>query len=446
MSNYTKILWGEGLFLRPQLFQRQDAYHEQRLTQVARAMHPYFWGLQHLKIDYDALSNGILRITEISAIFPDGEVYSAPNNDDLPPPYALSEQESGSQTVIHLALPLMKEIGGNYQSSPEHSETRYQPHKAETLDLYTNATTAELTYLKKNVTLVTENEPKDHLSTIPLIKVRRNTNAEYELDTTFITPSLSIKACPAVNELLNRILNILQAKINALYGYHRQPSQHIIEFRSGDVASFWLLHTANTAHATLSHLLKHPQLHPERLFHELLRLAGALMTFSKEYSLSDLPVYQHEAPHQPFIKLDQILRDQLETVISTKFFSILLQETKPSFHTGRLDSGKINDKTALYLAVSADMPAAKLEEVVPVRFKIGAPDDVDKLVLSAMPGVTLTYTPQIPPAIPVRPGTNYFILQSNGQLYERMLQSQNIAIYTPTGIPELKLELIAVAQ
>ena len=28
-----------------------------------------------------------------------------------------------------------------------------------------------------------------------------------------------------------------------------------------------------------------------------------------------------------------------------------------------------------------------------MRFKVGAPEDVDKLVLSAMPGVPLTYTP-----------------------------------------------------
>ncbi len=447
MSTNAKILWGEGLFLRPQHFQRQDAYHEQRLSQFARALHPYSWGLQSLTVDLDALSNGILRITEISAVFPDGEIYSAPNVDEPPPPYALSDQEAGSQLTIMLALPLMKEVGGNYESSTTNeTEVRFRSQNSETLDMFTNAATSDLTYLKKNVKLVTATEPRDHLSTIPLLKVRRNTNSEYELEKDFIPPSLSVKASSALEELLTRLLDVLQAKISALYGFHRQPSQHIIEFRSGDVASFWLLHTANTAHAALTHLLKHPQLHPERLFHELLRLAGALMTFSKQYTLADLPVYQHEAPHQPFMKLDQILRDQLETVISTKYFSIILQETKPSFHTGRLDSGKIDDKTSLYLAVSAALPAAKLEEIVPVRFKVGAPDDVDKLVLSAMPGVGLTYTPQIPPAIPVRPGTNYFVLQNSGHLFERMLKAQNIAIYAPTSIPDLKLELIAVTQ
>ena len=37
MSHSAKILWGEGLFLRPQHFQRQDAYHEARLAEMLAA-------------------------------------------------------------------------------------------------------------------------------------------------------------------------------------------------------------------------------------------------------------------------------------------------------------------------------------------------------------------------------------------------------------------------
>ncbi len=40
----SKVLWGEGLFLRPQHFQQQDRYHEARLNQTACALHPYRLG------------------------------------------------------------------------------------------------------------------------------------------------------------------------------------------------------------------------------------------------------------------------------------------------------------------------------------------------------------------------------------------------------------------
>src|SRR5690606_7738806 len=133
----------------------------------------------------------------------------------------------------------------------------------------------------------------------------------FELDDQFVPPAASIGAVPALMAQLRRLLDGLQAKVDALYGIHREPSQHIIEFRSGDIASFWLLHTANASFATLSHLFRHPGLPPERLFQELSRLAGSLMTFSKAYSLSELPYYQHNAPQAGFETLFSIVRELL---------------------------------------------------------------------------------------------------------------------------------------
>ena len=106
---------------------------------------------------------------------------------------------------------------------------------------------------------------------------------------------------------------------------------------------------------------------------------------------------------------------------------------------------KIDDKTTFYIAVSAEIPTLELVDTVPLRFKVGAPDDVEKCVLSALPGVRLQYAPQMPAAVPVRPDTCYFVLDAKGQMYERMLQAQSMAIYVPSGMKGLKLELLAVA-
>jgi type VI secretion system protein ImpJ len=119
----------------------------------------------------------------------------------------------------------------------------------------------------------------------------------------------------------------------------------------------------------------------------------------------------------------------------------VLNEVRPSYHIGMLDSGKIDDDTTFYIAVSADIAALELIEIVPLRFKVGAPDDVEKFVLSALPGVRLQYSPQPPAAIPVRPETCYFILESKGPMFERMLKAQSISIYAPEGLRELKLDV-----
>nr|WP_256503700.1 type VI secretion system baseplate subunit TssK [Cupriavidus sp. WGtm5] len=441
-------MWGEGLFLRPQHFQRQDAYHESRLHATAQVIQPYGWGVRNASFDTDALASGVLRVTELALFFPDGELYSAPQADELPPPVVLDAIPAGtSELTFYLALQPLHDAGGNYRDDAEGSlSSRYVGLQAETSDLFTEAEPAAITYLKKAVRLVAETEPRDQFISLPVVRIRRTATGGFELDETFVAPSLSINASAVLYLRLRRLIDALQAKVNALYGFHREPTKNIIEFRSGDIASFWLLHTANASFAALAHLFHHPELHPERLFQEMLRLAGALMTFSKSHTLADLPVYDHDSPGPVFARLDSIIRDLLDTVISTRYFSIALDETRPSFHLGRLDSGKIDDKTSFYLSVSADMPVAELVEAIPSRFKVGAPDDVDKLVLSSMPGVPLTYTPQVPPAIPVRPGACYFAIEARGALYDRMLQAQTITIYTPAGIRELKLELIAVTS
>jgi type VI secretion system protein ImpJ len=443
-----KLLWGEGLFLRPQHFQRQDAYHETRLADVSRALHPYAWGLRQIQVDTDALASGTLSILQLKAILPDGDLFSAPADDELPEPVSLAGFSAGeSELVFHLALPGWRSAGSNFTGTGEPSDAvRFTQRDELAADWFTGAAEAEISVLRRRARVMAASEPRDNLVGMPLLRLRRQATGAFELDPRFVPPAVSLGAAPILQAMLRRLLDVLQAKVDALYGHHREPSRHVIEFRSGDIASFWLLHTTSSAFAALSHLHHHPLLHPERLFERMLELAGALMTFSKGYRLADLPRYSHDELGSAFARLDQLIRDLLETVISTRYFAISLHEAKPSYHHGRLDSDKIDANTRFYLGVQSSLPPAELVESVPQRFKVGAPDDVEKLVLSAMAGVRLTHAAQVPAAIPVRPGAYYFALEPRGQLYERMLQAQTIALYVPSGTTDLHMELFALAD
>ena len=446
LNSAPKVLWGEGLFLRPQHFQRQDAYHESRLHQITQALHPYAWGVRSMDVDLQALASSSLRLNELSVIFPDGEVYNAPQGDLLPAAVSLEDIPLTHQSItFYLALPLLNAHGGN-TSEPGASSVsaRYGQRGVDTPDLFTQASTAELMYLGAQARLVSQFDPLDAFVNFPVVRLLREATGGFKLDTSFMPPCVSIKSNAVLFLQMRRLMDALQAKVSALYGHPREPSKNVIEFRSGDVASFWLLHTASAAFAGLTHLFHHPMLHPERYFEQLLQLAGQLMTFSKVHSLVDLPVYKHTDSGPAFAQLHNIIKDLLDTVISSRYFAIALSETKPSYHSGRLDSGKINERTTFFLSVSANMSALELVEVVPHRFKVGAPDDVEKFVLAAMPGVRLVHSPQVPAALPVKPDTYYFSIEGKSPLYDRMLQAQSISIYVPTGIQNLQLELMAV--
>lgn len=449
MKTMQKLLWGEGLFLKPQHFQAQDLYHEQRLAGALRNVHPYLWGIGSLALDRDALDSGLLRFSVLQVMWPDGESFDAPYVDSLPNARNLADVDVPAEgLVFHLALPLLREDGGNYAAKQEGGAlaTRYTQGSEMAQDLYTRAVASELTVLRKAPRLLADHEPREQFVSIPVVRIRRTATGGFEADANFMPPALSIGALPTLEGMLRRLLDMLQAKVAALYGHHREPSKHVIEFRSGDVASFWLLHTASAAFASMSHYMHHPRLHPERLYQDMLALAGQLLTFSKSYSLADLPAYDHGNPGPAFLALDRIIRELINTVISARYVAIAVNEVKPGFHHARLDSDKLTDGASFYLAVASDMVPAELVEVVPLRLKIGAPDDVEKLVLSSMPGVKLMAAPQVPAAIPVRPGSYYFSIEPHGPIFDRMMQAKSMAIYVPSGFKDFKLELMAVIE
>jgi type VI secretion system protein ImpJ len=441
----SKVLWGEGLFLRPHHFQQQDQYHEQRLHASLLAMHPFGWGVQRLSIDDKALATGKLRVLGLALRFPDGELVDAPGEDGLPAEIDLAPAAAGQATTWYAALPALKPFGGNFGPPGQASNAaRFVQSNQDTPDLYTQASRAQLAYLQKTLRLVSEHEPRDAYTHLALLRLRSLGSGAWELDPAFVAPSLSVASAPLLLQQLRRLQEALQARVAELVEHHREPTRGVVEFRAGDMASFWLLHTASAACAALSHHLNHPALHPERLYEQLLGVAGALLTFSKKWVLADLPPYDHGNPAPAFEKVHQVIHELLATVISSQCVDIPLILARPCYYTGAFDAAKVADNSTFYVAVSAAMPALELAAAVPTQFKVGAPDDVEKCVLSAIPGVRLTHAAQPPAALPVRPGTCYFALDPGGPMALRMKKAQSVSIYVPSSIPDLKLQLIAL--
>ncbi|MDC8756671.1 type VI secretion system baseplate subunit TssK [Janthinobacterium fluminis] len=444
MDTPGKILWSEGLFLRIQHFQQQDRNHAELVHLTKSAIHPFVWGVGNVEIDTAALTTDTLRLTALSCLFPDGEVYAAPSRDALPTPVRLADLPAATQTLtFYAALPCIKEHGENCDAN---TGARYTQKTVTTQDLFTTAAAAPISYLKPAVRLISDVDVLGSYSHFPLLRLQRKATGGFELDKSFMPPSLTISAAPGLHERICQLEATLQAKVDSLYAHHSEPRQNVIELRTRDVASFWMLHTASTGYAALSHFMGNPDLHPEQLFREMLVLAGGLMTYSKTFTLRELPAYRHGDPGPGFAALEHIIHELLGTVISSQFLAIPLPMEKPSFYRGSLDAEKIDRYTQLYVAVNANMPAVELVELVPLRFMVGSPDDVGTCVQLSLPGVRLVHAPQVPTAIPVRPSTLYFELEHRGELYEKMLKAKAIMVYVPNVFHDIEIELIAITS
>ncbi|WP_426085169.1 type VI secretion system baseplate subunit TssK [Janthinobacterium sp. PSRC2-1] len=208
------------------------------------------------------------------------------------------------------------------------------------------------------------------------------------------------------------------------------------------------LSTVSAANASLAHCAKSGHCHPERLFDKLMVLAGGLMAFSRKYSVSDLPAYDHESPAPGFDALNAIICELLDTVVSSRYVVIPLTFDKEQgpYHQGKIDATLLDRKAGLYLAVTANMPALNLVAEVPRQLKIASPHDIEALIRSALPGLQLVHMAQVPMEVPVRPNAYYFSIDNRGELYEAMMKAQAIAIYAPSTFTELRMELFAITD
>jgi len=450
MKTPPRILWTEGVTLRPQHFQQQDRYHEARLHRMATALHPYAWGLAAATWNEEALANNILQVESLSLVFPDGETYDAPGSDPLPEAVELAAlPPSESHFTFYAALPMYSPYGGNLAGCRQQDDrqARFRQLEMETPDLYTEALESNIVYLAKQARLLSQLMPRTGYVSNAVLRIRRCANGGLEIDPAFIPPSMSVAAAPALARLLDALMQKLQAKLEALYAVQREPSKDVV-VQGGDQSSFLLLQTISSGCAALHHHARCPGFHPERLFQDLLALAGGLMAFSRKFRIKDLPGYDHEQPGPAFARLNAVLRDLVDTVISSTCLVIpLVQDAaRPSYYNGRLPENEVDQKALLCLGVRAELPALELVAAVPARFKVGSPEDTGRLVASALPGVELVHMPQVPATVPVRPNTCYFALQGKGPLYASMLQERAVSVYVPSGIRELFLELFVLAS
>ncbi|PCJ46975.1 MAG: hypothetical protein COA99_01850, partial [Moraxellaceae bacterium] len=104
MSQNNKVVWSEGMFLRPQHFQQQDRYLERYVDARCNAVDSYGWGFQDLVIDQDLLNVGKISLTSASGVLPDGTPFHLPQSDQAP--NIIDIPENVHNEMIYLALPL----------------------------------------------------------------------------------------------------------------------------------------------------------------------------------------------------------------------------------------------------------------------------------------------------------------------------------------------------
>lgn len=447
MTSAHRILWGEGMFLRPQHFQQQSIHHEWLIRQFSSNHFSYPAGLKSIAIDEAALAIGSIRIERAVGVLPDGTLINIPGNDPAPPIRSLQDIPNiGTESTLYLALPAINLIGSNSGEPGQMTArpVRYSVENIKSPDLFTAGLEADLSILQHQPVLLTENENRDGFFTLPIARIALSPSGTWSLSEQYVPPLLDIHANTAITAILRRLIDMLFVKSQMLSSRHRERAKNIAEYSTSDISSFWLLHTVNRSFPRLTHLLQSPLTHPEQLYLAMAELNSELLTFSSSASLKDIPAYDHNDLMQTFMALEQSIHTLLDTVISSRYVVIPLSSPRSSLYIGQIESDNLLENADFYLSVESLRPAMTIIDTVPMKLKIGSPEDVEKILNSALPGVKLSHASQTPSAIPVRIGNIYFAMQPGTPIYDRMKASRSICVYVPHALQDIKIELIAV--
>ena len=74
--NAHKVIWREGMLLRPQHFQHNDRYYDYQMKTRTQLLGRYMWGFLDLGIEADPLKQGKVVVSRATGILPDGSLFN----------------------------------------------------------------------------------------------------------------------------------------------------------------------------------------------------------------------------------------------------------------------------------------------------------------------------------------------------------------------------------
>jgi type VI secretion system protein ImpJ len=443
MRQMQKVLWSKGVMLAPQHLQAQDRYLEDLLAHQSRALVFQPWGFGRLVLDREALTAGSLAVSAAEGLLPDGLPFEVPGSDPLPAPKPLADHWKADQRAmdVYLGVPARRPGERNVSLESPGRQTRFVAEVVTRRDENTGMAEKPIQIARRNVRLIAEGEARDEESSLQVARVIRTEAGEFQLDPDFVPPLLDFRSSDRLVATLRRLVEILSARSTDLAGTRRQRNRSLADFGSSDVANFWLLYTINTHLPVLQHLLEVRGGHPESLFRSMLALGGALTSFSATVQPRDLPGYDHADPGSCFGRLDATIRELLETVVPTNHVTLPLKPAGPLLHATALDDDRLLAAPQMLLAVRADLSADEVARRIPNLLKVGAADQIDRLVRLALPGISVVHAPHPPSALPIKLDYQYFTLDRSGGDWAHVRTARNLSVYVPADIPGAQLEL-----
>jgi type VI secretion system protein ImpJ len=247
--------------------------------------------------------------------------------------------------------------------------------------------------------------------------------------------------------LLHRMVEILEEKSIVV---SREQEQAQGKFQAGlsarHISQFWFLHAVNSSLTPLRHILLSKHGHPEELFREMSRLAGALCTFGFDTQPRSLPAYDHQHLDRCFDALDDHIRRHLEIVVPAQAIVIPLRPTVRYFYEAEIKDQRCFGRARWILGIHSPVSESDLIVKTPQLLKMCSAKFVPDLVKRAMAGLSLTHVQVPPAAIAAKVDSQYFAVNRSGPCWEHIMKTRQVGVYVPGELPSPDMELVVILE
>lgn len=437
-----KVVWQEGMLLRPQHFQQSDRYYDHQLKARTRLLDSYAWGFFGLEIDRQFLNMGKLVLSQASGILPDGSLFEIGGERE---PLALDVPPNTSNTPVYLALPLAT---GNHIESrrPEQKDVlaRYTACDEEVADSNAgDGGSSQVSTARPDFRLLLGERQSDQAFVrLKLCDILDTTpDGVITLDGEFIPTFIDFQASSYLLSCLKEVIGMLAHRGDILAERIRATGK----VGGAEVGDFMMLQLINRHEPVLRHYLGLERVHPEQIYRELLGLLGELATFSGESKRPRLDGrYQHGDQGLSFRKLMDAIRQVLSMVLEQHAIELALQQRQYGIRVSPLHDHKLLGTSTFVLAASAQCDSEELRSRLPAHLKVGPVERIRQLVNLHLPGIRIKPLPVAPRQIPFHAGKTYFALELSSEELAQLEGSGGFAFHVSGEFPGLELKFWAV--
>jgi type VI secretion system protein ImpJ len=291
------VCWFEGMPLLPQHFQMQALHATGHAALLVGAAQPNYWGVLSLTQEEAGLSEGLVRITRLDAILPDGLPIRHTADDpvlqiDVKPAFTSPQQV----VTVYLAVPPLYRGG---QLDPR--GTRYRQHQSEAVpDLSGGEDPASITSWRPRLHLMTDLGNQEY-ERLPLMRVVQQGGGVALAD--YVPPCPVVKPGDVLGERVMRIVMRTREKCVFLSGRldaaRRAGENDDAEHIARQLGALWM--RLPEIEATLNARSAHPL----DLYCKLAGMAGSLASLQPGDGVPIFPAFDYAellVSFEPLIK------------------------------------------------------------------------------------------------------------------------------------------------